>query len=105
AEPNDIRFLPMEHLPAVDAVNSTPALAHDAPRGSGSLVVLLPGAGDVRSENRFLAASLIAAGHRVVTADLPGHGDSPAADTYGVEQTAAAIHELIRQLGAGPAVL
>lgn len=81
------------------------SLAHDAPRGSGPLVILLPGAGDVRSENRFLASALVDGGYRVVTADLPGHGESAIADRYGVEETAASLEVLIDELGGGPAIV
>ncbi|MGH2392790.1 MAG: alpha/beta fold hydrolase [Candidatus Limnocylindria bacterium] len=80
-------------------------LAHDDSGGPGRLVLLLPGAGDLRSENRFLALALASAGHRVVSADLPGHGGSPAAAGYGVEETAAALVDLIDHLEAGPAVV
>lgn len=68
-------------------------------------MVLLPGAGDVRSENRSLAAHLQGAGFRVVSADLPGHGDSPVAARYGVEETATALIDLILSLEAGPATV
>jgi pimeloyl-ACP methyl ester carboxylesterase len=44
--------------------------------GDGPLVVLSPGMGDLRSTYRGLAAALVDAGFRVVTADLRGHGDS-----------------------------
>lgn len=80
-------------------------LAHDDSGGPGPLVLLLPGAGDVRSEHRFLAERLRQRGARVVTADLPGHGHSPLDDSYGVAQTAAAILRLIDHLDAGPAVV
>ncbi|MGB5757228.1 MAG: alpha/beta fold hydrolase, partial [Acidimicrobiales bacterium] len=46
--------------------------------GDGPLVVMLPGAGDVRHEYRFVAPELAAGGARVVTVDLRGHGDSSA---------------------------
>ncbi len=46
--------------------------------GSGPLVVCVPGMGDLRSEYRFLAPQLLAAGFRVVTVDLRGHGESDA---------------------------
>lgn len=49
---------------------------HDT--GSGPLVVCVPGMGDLRSEYRFLAPQLLAAGFRVVTVDLRGHGESDA---------------------------
>lgn len=74
-------------------------------RGSGPLVVMLPGAGDVRSEYRFVIARLVEAGYRVVTADLPGHGDSPIASEYTVASTAAALIELIEHLDGGPATV
>jgi pimeloyl-ACP methyl ester carboxylesterase len=44
--------------------------------GSGPLVVLSPGMGDLRQAYRFLAPKLAAAGYRVASADLRGHGDS-----------------------------
>jgi len=78
-------------------------LAYDDTGGSGPLVILLPGAGDVRSENRFLAPSLKDAGYRVINADLPGHGESPAAGSYGVTKTADALLALIHGLDSGPA--
>lgn len=42
----------------------------------GRLVIASPGLGDLRGSYRFLAADLAAAGHRVVTVDLRGHGGS-----------------------------
>jgi pimeloyl-ACP methyl ester carboxylesterase len=79
-------------------------LAYDD-RGSGPLVVMLPGAGDVRSEYRFMIDRLVDAGYRVVTADLPGHGDSPVAPEYTVASTAATILDLIERFDAGPATV
>lgn len=81
------------------------SLAHDDTGGDGRLVVMLPGAGDVRSEYRFLTDPLVAAGFRVVTADLPGHGESAPADRYTVASTAAAVIALIESLGAGTATV
>ena len=73
--------------------------------GSGRLVLMLPGAGDVRSEYRFLVEPVAAAGYRVVAADLPGHGDSPIAAEYTVASAAAAIQRLIADLDGGPVVI
>lgn len=81
------------------------SLAHDDTGGSGRLAVMLPGAGDVRSEYRFLVGPLVAAGFRVVTADLPGHGESATVDRYTVASTAYALIGLIESLGAGPATV
>jgi pimeloyl-ACP methyl ester carboxylesterase len=44
--------------------------------GSGPLIVLSPGIGDLRQSYRFLAPLLVKAGYRVAAADMRGHGDS-----------------------------
>ncbi len=80
-------------------------LAHDDTGGPGPLVVMLPGAGDLRSEYRFVVDALVTAGNRVVTADLPGHGDSPTAAAYSIGATADAVLGLIEDVDAGPAVV
>ena len=74
--------------------------------GDGPLVVMLPGLGDVRQQYRFLAPDLAAAGYRVVTADLRGHGASSAGwSDYGSEAAGGDLVALIEALGAGPAVV
>ncbi|HSJ27966.1 MAG TPA: alpha/beta hydrolase [Acidimicrobiia bacterium] len=87
------------------STHTSTSLAFDDTGGAGRLLVMLPGAGDLRSEYRFLVGPLAAAGHRVVSVDLPGHGDSPTAGEYTVASTASAIGDLIESLGAGPAVI
>jgi len=73
--------------------------------GSGPLVVLVPGMGDLRAAYRFLAPALREAGYRVACTDLRGHGDSDNTFTaYGDLETAGDILALIEELG-GPAVL
>ncbi|WDG18448.1 alpha/beta fold hydrolase [Microbacterium sp. Clip185] len=73
--------------------------------GKGPLLLLVPGMGELRSSYRHLAPLLVAAGYRVATADLRGHGDSSAGfDAYGDVPTASDIAALIRHLGA-PAVI
>jgi pimeloyl-ACP methyl ester carboxylesterase len=73
--------------------------------GTGPLVVCLPGMGDLRSNYRHLTPALVAAGYRVVVADLRGHGDSSATfPSYGDEDTARDTAALIEHLG-GPAVI
>jgi pimeloyl-ACP methyl ester carboxylesterase len=79
-------------------------IAYDV-EGEGPLVVCAPGMGDLRSVYRFLARDLVAAGYRVATMDLRGHGDSDA--TFSAYDDVAAgtdLLELVRHLG-GPAVL
>ena len=74
--------------------------------GAGPLVVCIPGMGDLRSSYRFLAPALVAAGYRVVTMDLRGHGDSDA--TFSAYDDVAAgtdVVALLTEVGGGPAVL
>jgi pimeloyl-ACP methyl ester carboxylesterase len=44
--------------------------------GEGPLVICAPGMGDIRQTFRYLVPALVAAGYRVATFDLRGHGDS-----------------------------
>jgi len=81
-------------------------IAFDDSGGGSPLVVMLPGAGDVRSEYRFVTPDLVATGARVVTMDLRGHGDSSADwAAYGVAETAADLVALLDRLDAGPATV
>jgi pimeloyl-ACP methyl ester carboxylesterase len=63
-------------------------LAYDLAGTSGPLVVCVPSMGDLRSEYRFLSARLVAAGFRVLSLDVRGHGESAISFT---DYTAAAI--------------
>ncbi|MDF1596032.1 MAG: alpha/beta hydrolase [Acidimicrobiia bacterium] len=81
-------------------------IGFDDSGGSGPLVVMLPGAGDVRHEYRLVAPDLVAGGARVVTMDLRGHGDSSADwPGYGVVETAGDLVALLDHLDAGPATV
>lgn len=51
-------------------------LAYDDSGGSGPVVICVPGMGDLRTQYRFLSPRLAAAGHRVITMDVRGHGES-----------------------------
>jgi pimeloyl-ACP methyl ester carboxylesterase len=74
--------------------------------GSGPLVLCVPGMGEIRAEYRFLTPLLLAAGYRVVTMDVRGHGESSVgwAD-YSVGPIGADIVALLRHLDARPAIL
>ncbi len=73
--------------------------------GTGPLVVLVPGMGDLRGAYRLLAPALREAGYRVASTDLRGHGDSDNTfTTYGDVETAGDILALIEELG-GQAVV
>lgn len=80
-------------------------IAYDV-RGSGPLVVCVPGLGDVRGEYRFLAAQLERAGLRVATMDVRGHGETSVDwEDVSVAGVGRDILALIRTLQAGPAVV
>ncbi len=73
--------------------------------GEGPLVVLSHGLGDSRRAYRFLVPRLVAAGYRVASLDLRGHGDSSTGwSSYTRTDTAGDILAVIRHLG-GPAVV
>ncbi len=74
-------------------------------QGSGPLIVLVPGMGELRSSYRHLTPLLVAAGYRVATTDLRGHGDSDTSfSSYGDVATADDVSALIAELG-GTAVI
>ena len=74
--------------------------------GSGPLVLCVPSIGDVRAEYRFLTPHLLAAGFRVVTMDLRGHGESSTQwDDFSVAGVGSDMLALVRHLAAGPALL
>lgn len=73
--------------------------------GSGPLVVLAPGMGDLRATYRFLVPLWVAAGFEVVATDLRGHGDSDVTfGSYGDSETACDLVALIEHLGP-PAIV
>ena len=74
--------------------------------GSGPLVILVPGMGDVRASYRFLIPRLMEAGYRAVSMDLRGHGASSAgwAD-YRDTAIASDVLALVGHLAGGPAIL
>lgn len=79
-------------------------IAYDM-QGTGPLVLLVPGMGDLRSTYRFITPALVAAGYTVVTTDLRGHGDSNTAfKSYGDNETASDLEALIREQGV-PAII
>src|SRR6478672_13491401 len=80
-------------------------LAYDD-TGAGPLVICVPGMGDLRGEYRFLAPRLVAAGYRVVTLDVRGHGETSVRwPDYSVAGIGADILSLARALDAGSATI
>lgn len=81
-------------------------IAYDDSGGTGSLIVAIPGMGDLRQQYRFLRPRLVRAGYRVVTLDLRGHGESSAKWTdYSPRAIGGDALALIHHLGADRAVL
>jgi len=79
-------------------------LAYSDYGGTGELVLMLPGMGALRSEYRFLAPQISAAGYRAVTVDLRGHGESsvpwPAYDVPSVGSDILALIDHLDGQGA-----
>lgn len=74
--------------------------------GSGPLVLMAPGLGDLRQQYRFLGPRLVKAGYRVVTLDLRGHGDSSVEwPSYDTRAVGGDLIALLEHLGGGQAVL
>jgi pimeloyl-ACP methyl ester carboxylesterase len=81
-------------------------IAYDDTGGSGPIVICVPGLGDMRQQYRFLAPRIVAAGFRVVTMDLPGHGESSVDwPEYSPAVVGADIVAMIRHLGASKAFI
>lgn len=81
----------------------TPAgrLAYDV-TGEGPLIACLPGMGDIRQAYRHLTPLLAAAGYRVATLDLRGHGDTAGEwQSYGQLAHGRDLLALVEHLG-GP---
>lgn len=80
-------------------------IAYDV-TGRGPLVVGVPGMGDLRSNFRYLVPALVAAGYRVATMDLRGHGDSDATfDAYDDVAAGTDVLALIEHLGGRAVVI
>src|SRR5690242_8522826 len=78
-------------------------IAYDLAGERGPLVICVPGMGDLRAEYRFLAPALVAAGFRVATMDVRGHGESSTGwDDYSAAAVGSDVVALARELG-GPA--
>ncbi|MER6397696.1 alpha/beta hydrolase [Kitasatospora sp. NPDC001603] len=78
----------------------------DTEQGDGAPLVLLPGMLDSRAAYRHLRPLLVAAGHRVITLDLRGFGESSIAwDDYTPAAIATDVLALLDHLGIDRATL
>ncbi|MBQ1072219.1 alpha/beta hydrolase [Micromonospora sp. C31] len=74
--------------------------------GQGPLVVLSHGVGENRRSFRHLVPLLVAAGHRVASVDVRGHGASSAdRPSYTPAEVGADLLAVVGALGGGPATL
>jgi len=75
-------------------------------QGEGPLVVCAHGMGDLRSQFRLLAPALVAAGYRVASLDLRGHGESDVSfSSYGPEAVGADLLALVEAEGGRAVVV
>jgi pimeloyl-ACP methyl ester carboxylesterase len=81
-------------------------IAFDDTGGPGPLVIAVSGMGDLRCEYRYLTPYLNAAGYRVVTVDVRGHGaSSPQWDDYSARAVGKDLLALMTHLGQDKAIL
>jgi pimeloyl-ACP methyl ester carboxylesterase len=95
-----------DHPARIDARVATPGgtIAYTE-AGSGQPLLLIHGLGGTRRTWRHVIDSL-AATHRVIAPDLPGHGDSDApAGDYSLGAHAAALRDLLVALGCAAATV
>jgi pimeloyl-ACP methyl ester carboxylesterase len=72
--------------------------------GNGSTIVLVHGLGS-RNQHWFATARLLARHHRVVFADLPGHGDTGMPDPFSLERAEEALDHAIAEASNEPVIL
>ena len=95
-----------ETRPTLQMKNGRGTIGFDDTGGSGPLVIAVPGMGDHRSEYRYLTPDLTAAGYRVVTVDIRGHGaSSPQWDDYSAHAVGRDLLALMTHLGQNKAVI
>ncbi len=80
-------------------------IAYDV-QGTGPLVICAPGMGDIRQTFRYLVPALVAAGYRVATFDLRGHGESDTTfANFDEEAEASDVIALAELLGSPATVI
>lgn len=81
-------------------------IAFEDTGGNGPAILAIPGMGDLRSEYRLIRPALQQAGHRVITMDARGFGETSAQwsdfSARAVGRDAVAV---LKHLGAGPATI
>ncbi len=100
ASPGAAPSLPTLHLDSGEG-----RLGYDDSGGSGPLVLMVPGIGDLRQEYRRLTPLLTRAGCRVVTVDLRGFGGSAGWRDYSARAVGEDLIRLEGRLGQRSAIL
>jgi len=81
-------------------------IAYDVHGSGDCTLICLPGMGDLRSQYRHVVSELVAAGCRVITVDLRGHGDSDIGfDRYDPAAVGDDVIALMDHLGIDRAVV
>lgn len=81
-------------------------IAYDDTGGPGAVILCAPGMGDLRQAYRFLTPRLVAAGYRVITMDLRGHGESSTGwEDHSPEAVGEDMLALLRHLRSAPAAI
>jgi len=81
-------------------------IAYDDTGGNGSLILAIPGMGDLRSEYRLLRPALQNAGYRVITMDVRGFGETTARwNDYSAHAVGRDALALLDHVNAGSAVI
>lgn len=89
---------------ATAAPADAPPAAHTMELGQGPAVVIVHDLGDTRLTWMPVVRKLMSH-HRVVLADLPGHGDTPLPSPFSLEAAAAALDPVLAALPADSTVL
>ncbi len=89
-----------EGRPTLQMRSGRGTVGFDDTGGSGPMVIAVPGMGDLRREYRYLTPYLTAAGYRVVTMDVRGHGaTSPQWSDYSARAIGQDVLDLMTHLG------
>ncbi|MDR7144813.1 alpha/beta hydrolase [Rhizobium sp. BE258] len=74
--------------------------------GNGSIILAIPGMGDLRSEYRYLNPMMQQAGYRVITMDARGYGETTAKwSDYSARAVGRDAVAVLKKLGAGSATI
>ncbi|WP_232015940.1 alpha/beta fold hydrolase [Paenibacillus baekrokdamisoli] len=104
--PNSVSLKGQEVLPTRFLQRPDGKIAFDDSGTPGPLVICVPSMGDLRQEYRYLTPQLAAAGYRVVTMDVRGHGESSVGwSDYSAAAVGSDILALAAELNAGSAYI